>query len=338
MQHPAISIVIRCFNEEQHIGRLLSGIMAQTRQDFEVILVDSGSTDATLSIAERFPVKIVMIHPDDFSFGRALNLGCAEAKGTFLVAASAHVYPVYYDWLERLTAPFADEEVALVYGKQRGNEVTKFSEHRVFAQWFPEQSNVNQRHPFCNNANAAIRRTLWEQLPYDEELTGLEDLDWARRVLARGYKLAYAAEAEIIHVHQETPRHILNRYRREAIALKRIFPEEHMGFREFVQLYTANIFEDSMQAWREGVLHRELGSILSFRLMQFWGSYQGFQQHGPVTSQLKRRFYYPTAARVPQAHAEQTEHNRRIDYSGKDGHAVPTGSDGTIRQSEDVSC
>jgi hypothetical protein len=74
------------------------------------------------------------------------------------------------DWLERMLARFADPQVALVYGKQRGNETTKYSEHQVFAKWFPEKSNLNQDHPFCNNANAAIRWSLWEQLPYDETL------------------------------------------------------------------------------------------------------------------------------------------------------------------------
>ncbi|MCZ7627103.1 MAG: glycosyltransferase [Candidatus Methylomirabilis sp.] len=66
---PACSLVIRCFNEEAHIGRLLTGIMAQTLKDVEIIVVDSGSTDATLSIASQYPVKILTITPEQFSFG-----------------------------------------------------------------------------------------------------------------------------------------------------------------------------------------------------------------------------------------------------------------------------
>ncbi|WP_318286205.1 glycosyltransferase family 2 protein [Limnospira fusiformis] len=87
------SLVIRCYNEEQHIGRLLSGITQQTLTDREIIIVDSGSTDATVSIASRYPVKIVSIRPEDFSFGRALNLGCRADSGDIIVIASAHVYP-----------------------------------------------------------------------------------------------------------------------------------------------------------------------------------------------------------------------------------------------------
>ena len=59
----------------------------------EIIIVDSGSTDATLSIASRYPVKILSIKPEEFSFGHSLNLGCAEASREFIVIASAHVYP-----------------------------------------------------------------------------------------------------------------------------------------------------------------------------------------------------------------------------------------------------
>ncbi|NEQ09520.1 MAG: glycosyltransferase, partial [Moorea sp. SIO4E2] len=65
---PETSIIIRCYNEEQHIGRLLSGIMQQTIQDVEIIVVDSGSTDATPSIASRYPVKLLSIKPEEFSF------------------------------------------------------------------------------------------------------------------------------------------------------------------------------------------------------------------------------------------------------------------------------
>lgn len=184
------SIVIRCYNEEQHIGGLLSGIMEQTVQDVEIIVVDSSSADATLSVASRYPVKILSIQPEELTFSRSLNFGCQTT--------SAHVYPVYNDWLEKLLAPFVDPKVALVYGKQRGTNSTKYSEHQIFRKWFPKQSVSRQDRPFCSNANAAIRRELWEQLPYNEELTGLEDLDWSKRAMEDTI-LGYAAEAETFH-------------------------------------------------------------------------------------------------------------------------------------------
>ena len=312
---PTISIVIRCYNEEQHIGRLLSGIMQQTVQDVEIIIVDSGSTDATLSIASRYPVKTISIKPEEFSFGRALNLGCQEATGEFIVIASAHVYPVYQDWLEKLLAPFAEPKVALTYGRQRGNEITKYSEHQIFATWFPDRPNRYQNHTFCNNANAAIRRSLWEQTPYDETITGLEDLDWAKRVMAKGDRIAYVPEAEIIHVHDETPKRIYNRYRREAIALKHIYPQEQFNLWDFIRLFPTNVISDYYHAWHDGVLTQNLVSIPTFRLMQFWGTYRGFAQRGLITGQLRQTFYYPRG--LSRATNPDTLNNNRrtIDYT-----------------------
>jgi len=289
---PVVSLVIRCRNEEQHIGRLLAGVMAQTIQDREIIVVDSGSTDATLSIASRYPVEIVHIRPEDFSFGRALNMGCAEATGEFIVLASAHTYPVHRDWLERLLAPFADPKVGLVYGRQRGAEATRFSEHQVLAHWFPEKSVARQSHPFCNNANAAVRRSLWLEEPYNETLTGLEDIDWARRVLAKGYWVSYAADAVSIHVHHERPRQTFNRYRREAMALKQIDPNARFNFWDFVRFFLANVASDCYHAIREHQLVHNLVSIPQFRLMQFWGTWRGFREE-TLTNQLWQTFYYP---------------------------------------------
>jgi GT2 family glycosyltransferase len=210
-----------------------------------------------------------------------------------VVIASAHVYPVYPDWLERLLAPFSDPQVGLAYGRQRGAENTKFSEQQVFARWYPQRSIARQDGPFCNNANAAIRRELWEDHPYDESLTGLEDLAWARWAQEQGYPVAYVAEAEVVHVHEENPGGVYNRYRREAMAFKRLFPAERFGLADFLRLASGNIASDLWHAAREGRLLSNFTSIFSFRLMQFWGTYRGYRRPGPVTEQLRRTFYYP---------------------------------------------
>ncbi len=288
-----ISIVIRCYNEEEHIGKLLAGVLAQSIKDVEILLVDSGSTDATLSIARQFPVEVLEIAPGDFSFGRSLNLGCRAAHHPLIVIASAHVYPVYPDWLERLCAPFSDPRVGLTYGKQRGDPHSNFSEQQILARWFPDGAGGAQVHPFCNNANAAIRRLAWEKRPYDESLSGLEDLDWARWAQGEGYQIHYTPEAEIIHVHNETPQGVYNRYRREAMAFKRIYPEEKFGLFDRVRLTTSNIASDAWQARRQKCLMRNMGSIVWFRWQQFRGTYVGYRQAGPLNEQLRQTFYYP---------------------------------------------
>ena len=219
------SIVIRAYNEEKHIGRLLDGIRQQTLRDVEIVLVDSGSTDQTVSIAESFEARIVRILSAEFTFGRSLNLGLRAATRRLVVIASAHVYPVYPDWLESLLHPFENEAVALTYGKQRGPNSARYSEQQIFHQWYPDAGKPNQPTAFCNNANAAIRKSLWKQNPYDETLTGLEDLAWAKWAKEQGHQIDYVPEAEIIHVHNETPHGVFNRYRREAMAFKQIYPE-----------------------------------------------------------------------------------------------------------------
>lgn len=308
------SIVIRCFNEEQHIGRLLTGIMGQTLKEVEIILVDSGSTDATLSIASKFPVKIITIAPEEFSFGRSLNLGCAQSSGEFIVIVSAHTYPVYKNWLENLLGPFKDPKVALVYGKQRGGESAEYAENQIYKKWYPDNSINHQKYPFCNNANAAIRRKLWEKFRYNEELTGLEDLDWAKRVTKEEYKIVYCAEAEIIHVHHESRSQIYNRYRREAIAFKRVFPEEKFDLWDFIKLLFTNVFFDFYHAWHERVMFKNFISIISFRSMHFWGTYKGFQQRGYISEKLRNRFYYPNILNRNQATGSKCEKEERINY------------------------
>jgi len=294
------SVIIRAFNEEKHISRLLTGITQQTLKDVEIILVDSGSTDHTVEIALRYPVKVVHIQPNEFTFGRSLNRGIAAAQSEYVVIASAHVYPVYPDWLETLIEPFSEQTCALTYGKQRGCSTTQFSEHQIFSTWFAEQSCRRQFHPFCNNANAAIRRSLWQKHPYDETLPALEDLAWAKWALDQGLGIAYVSEAEIIHVHNERPRGVYNRYRREGMAFKQIYPHEHFRLTDFIRLFTANMLSDMKSARKKRVLGVNWKSIVWFRLMQFWGTYRGFRQSGPLAIPLKQAFYYPAQPEMIQ--------------------------------------
>jgi rhamnosyltransferase len=286
------SIVIRAYNEEKHIGRLLEGIRHQTVSDVEIILVDSGSTDQTASVAESFGARIVRIPSTEFTFGCSLNFGVRAATRELAVIASAHVYPVYPDWLETLLRPFEDDAIALTYGKQRWPDSAKFSEQQIFHQWYPDVSKPRQETAFCNNANAAIRKSLWEKNPYDETLTGLEDLAWAKWAKEQRHAIAYVAEAEIIHVHNETPRGVYNRYRRESMAFKQIHPEAHFNLYDFLRLTTTNILSDLWHAGRERVLWENLASIFWFRFMQFHGTRLGYRESGLLTPQLRETFYY----------------------------------------------
>jgi hypothetical protein len=102
----------------------------------------------------------------------------------------------------------------------------------------------------------------------------------------------YVAEAEVIHIHNETPRGVRNRYRREAMAFKQIFPEAHFNLYDFVRNVTASIGFDLLHASRARILWRNIPSIFWFRWNQFWGTYQGYRHSSLLTSELRQTFYY----------------------------------------------
>jgi rhamnosyltransferase len=215
----------------------------------------SSSTPAQLTQPSPLPNplarRVVHIPSAEFTFGRSLNLGIKSATRELIVIASAHVYPVYPDWLETMLRPFQDEQVALTYGKQRGYEGSKYSEHQIFHQWYPDASNLGSSHCVLQQCQFSHTQKLWEQHPYDETLTGLEDLEWGKWAKGQGHKIAYVAEAEIVHIHNETPHGVYNRYRREAMALRKIYPEAHFNLYDFLRLTFTNIFSDLWHAARE---------------------------------------------------------------------------------------
>ena len=288
-----ISLVVRAKNEAKHLPRLIAGIEAQNLQPHECILVDSGSTDRTRSIAEAAGWQVVQIDPADFTFGRSLNYGCQAATGDILVLLSAHVYPVRIDHLKKMVEAVDMSHDVVVYGRQVGNETTQFSEHVIMSQWFPADRISDQGHAFTNNANAALSQKLWSKFRYNELLTGLEDIDFTARVLTAGGSVAYVHEAPVVHVHEENFASIRTRYLREARAYKQIFPGEGMTLARAASLFIKNVVRDSGFAVREGVLVREVLSILKFRSAQFLGAWKGFRVPGDKESDLQVRMYHP---------------------------------------------
>jgi glycosyltransferase involved in cell wall biosynthesis len=290
-----ISVVIRTYNEGRHLPELLEGIRRQELSGLavETVLVDSGSTDGTLEIAESNGCRVVHIAKDDFAFGRSLNLGCETAEGKYLVFISGHCIPAEDNWLTELIAPLSAGFAEYSYGRQIGNGGSKFSECQLFRKYFPEHSRIPQGGFFCNNANAAIVRDVWREYRFDETLTGLEDMELGKRLVAHGKRLAYVASAAVYHLHDETWGKVRNRYEREAVALQQIMPEVHVGFTDFLRYFFSAILFDSAAALQDRVLHRHLSEIIMFRLMQYWGAYRGNHMHRKLSKDLKERYFFP---------------------------------------------
>ncbi len=295
---PETSIIIRTYNEEKHIGNLLHAIQRQKYKKFEVIIVDSGSSDNTIEIAKSFSAKVISIESRDFTFGYALNMGCKEAQGKFLVFASAHVLPTNNFWLGNLVKAFEEERVAMVYGRQMGHNLSKFSEVQDFRRIFKNKPiDSASILAYANNANSAIRKTLWRKYNFDEYLFGLEDIDWAKHHTEQGYIVRYEPEAAIYHIHTEEWHQVFNRYRREAIAAVRIGLSHPPQTRLEPWWLLWRIFTDVSASFPNWRLNR-LEEILRFRYYQFKGSRQGwFRDKALDLDREKLALFFPVLNR-----------------------------------------
>ena len=289
------SIVIRTYNEQRYLEKLLEAIQKQVVDDlvYEVIIVDSGSSDKTLEIAHKFDCKILHIKKSEFSFGRSLNIGCAAATGDYLLFISGHCVPINEFWLISLVKPLIAQNIDITYGRQLGGETTKFSEHQLLSKFFPKDSQIPQQSFFCNNANLAVLKKVWKLYKFDEALTGLEDMYLGKQVVAAGGAIGYVAEAAVYHYHDESWNIVKRRYEREAIALQEIMPEVHINFGDFLRYFISAVLLDAGSALQQKKLSSKFGEIFMFRLMQFWGSYRGNHQHRKISAQMKEIYFYP---------------------------------------------
>jgi rhamnosyltransferase len=171
----------------------------------QVVVVDSGSTDATLEIVRTFPTTVLQIPPEDFTYGYALNLGVANVDAEIVATLSAHSLPAGPEWLRNLIQPFSQPRVAGVYGRQlpRPNATLPELLGMRLTGVLGETPRLLDGRPLFSNANGAFRRALWVEHPFDEEVSGAEDIAWVRTMQERGYLIAYEPSAPVYHSHGE---------------------------------------------------------------------------------------------------------------------------------------
>ena len=295
---PVASIVIRTYNEAKHLADVLQAISAQahpggTGAACEVIVVDSGSTDGTPEIAASAGATVHGIRKDEFTYGRALNRGCEAAKAEFIVVLSGHCIPAGPNWLSDLLKPLNDPHVAITYGRQIAGSDTKFSEARVFAKYYPDGP-ASQGPAYCNNANAAVRKSIWRRFRYDESLSGLEDLALGKQVHHAGFRCEYVPAAAVHHIHDETWGQVRRRYEREAIALRHIFPELHFNLYDAAKCFVAAVAGDAAAKLRQPRQAGGIGEIVLYRFNQFYGSWLGNRAHRELSEKEKYRYFFPS--------------------------------------------
>lgn len=196
-----ISVIIRTKNEEEWIEKCLTAIENQDYSNVETIIVDNESTDKTLDIAETFDCKITNISDEEFTYGRALNMGMKISKGEYLACISAHCIPLNNRWLDAYLNNFTDNDIAASYGRQEPLPDSSDFDKRDLWTTFGQEKKVQKKDYFFHNANSMIRRDVWEKIPFDEDLSGVEDRAWAKKVIEEGYKIIYEPKASVYHKH-----------------------------------------------------------------------------------------------------------------------------------------
>jgi rhamnosyltransferase len=261
----AASVIVRAKNRGHTIEATLRSLRSQTRP-VEIVVVDSGSTDSTLPVAERYADRLIRIAPGDFSYGRALNIGAQAASAPIHFALSAHCAPASDRWVELNLQHYADDRVAATNGLAQMPDGTPG--RGVFRPTL-EQALRDRAWGFSNHASS-WRASAWRDHPFREDLGACEDKEWSWRVLAAGWEIIFDPAVTIPSVHRRRDgvRATWQRTHREARALA------ELGQPPRPDLATA------MQMWWQDFPHpsrwpRPVRRLSPHRLAEHWGAYAG---------------------------------------------------------------
>lgn len=217
-----VSIVLLTKNGGDLFGRVIDGLMAcDGARDAEILVIDSGSTDGTLAHARRHPeIRVHEIPPGEFGHGKTRNLGAKLTSRPILVFGVQDATPTGPEFLRELIAPLDDPEVAGAFGRQIAYDWTNRIEKMFMAAQYPETRTVKQRSGdgpmgikdmFFSNVCSAIRRSVFERIPFDETLIMSEDQMWAKSALLAGHKVVYQGTAAVLHSHNYRLKEVFKR-------------------------------------------------------------------------------------------------------------------------------
>ncbi|MBX7255456.1 MAG: glycosyltransferase family 2 protein [Candidatus Hydrogenedentes bacterium] len=216
---PRASVILRTKNCESLIGQTLAALFSQDFRDFELIVVDSGSTDRTLDIVRRYPSTVVGMNPKEYLSGRALNLGASRAQSELLVFINSDTVPLVPDALRLLLSALDDPEVQAAFGRQVPRpDARSWVRHEVNTAFPDREDGVTFLVPFAAPFSV-IRKSAWEEHPFFEEAWGSEDTEWGHWARTNNRKVRYITEARVMHSHNHNLRQLYGRLFTEGEAL-----------------------------------------------------------------------------------------------------------------------
>ena len=204
---PAYSIIIPAYNAQATLGDCLKALQTQStpRGEYEVIVVDDGSTDATAEVARSFDTRLLC--QDNTGPAAARNHGARAARGSILLFTDADCVPAY-DWLERISEPLRDPEVTGAKGIYRTRQrvaVARFVQLEYEDRY--ARMSRRERIDFVDTYSAAYRReTFLANGGFDTTFptASVEDQELSFRLARKGYWLVFAPQAVVYHHHDAT--------------------------------------------------------------------------------------------------------------------------------------
>ena len=220
---PLVTIVIPVYNGGTMLRSVIESCLAQDLdEDYEILLIDSDSTDGCLKeLPKDERIRLHRIRKEDFGHGRTRNLGVKLARGKYVAFITQDAIPANRMWLMNLIAPLRkDSDIAGVFGCHIAHtdhgQLTAHDLDQHFNRWIyrshpePIELDINRQKPngtvstherFYSDNNSCLRKSIWETVPLPDVMYG-EDQLWAREILRKGYKKAYASTAVVRHSHE----------------------------------------------------------------------------------------------------------------------------------------
>ena len=297
---------MRAKNSDWVIGQALAGLFSQEYRDFELLVVDSGSTDRTLELVAQYPHRLIQIRPEEYFPGRVLNRAIEQTHTELIVFQNSDAVPLSPQTLGNLVAPFDDERVQAVVARQVPRPEADPWVRREYAQSFPAEGELP---PWITLSlpMAAMRRSAWEQHRFYTDAWGSEDTEWGSWAKDNGLRIHYAKDALLMHSHNYTLKQLYGRRFIEGEADAFIY-----GRREPLARTGAKIAKWIARDAIECLAERDFADVLRVPFRQavyHWAYFKG-HHHG-----VHRKKNGITDARLGQEVALST-HESNIDPEG----------------------